>query len=316
MDVTGGDPTGGDPTGGDPTDGDGPGDLPADCSGDVLEGDVFAPNEVYLAGTLSEGACYLDALAHWSSPNDAVVGFDCYFNERTAMIRPTDGRLLYTNTFEDRLREFHCDDCPWTPASQYPASPLANDTILPTPACDSNSQQLRFLVTPDGSYLYRCAATGWFAADSNVVYDDTQGELLYLGYDNMALTASHVLDLDQDSAMPIDGLPVETPLTIRADPQGGFLLVIGDAAQPELWHVDADGTAANQGAFPNVPDGYAPSSEHTLDGCNVLYQLGGGPETFEDVILRRPLGGQTEVVYTENTDPVVKVHISGLVTGV
>jgi hypothetical protein len=193
---------------------------------------------------------------------------------------------------------------------------LANDTILPTVACDPSSFALRFHVAPDGSYLFRCGDSGWFDAGSNVVYDNTQGELLYLGYDNMALTASHVLDLDEDSAMPIAGLPFQTnPLTIRADPQGGFLIVLGSAAQPVLWHVDVDGAAANHGTFPSVPDGYNLVFEYALDGCNVLYQVGHGPEVFNDVILRRPMGGETEVVYTEETDPVVKMHGSRLITG-
>jgi hypothetical protein len=29
---------------------------------------TFDPQQVYLLGTLSEGACYLDALTHWATP--------------------------------------------------------------------------------------------------------------------------------------------------------------------------------------------------------------------------------------------------------
>lgn len=97
--------------------------------------------EVYLAGTLSEGACYRDAIAHPARPHVAVVGFACYFNQQGAMLTP-DGTLLYVNTFEDVLREFSCDGCPtWTASDPYPSDPLVNDTVLPTPPCDPSSRR-------------------------------------------------------------------------------------------------------------------------------------------------------------------------------
>src|SRR6187399_2052233 len=54
----------------------------ADASG-VYESDSCAAlrrldaNEVYMVGTLQEGLCGREAVAHWSQPNVALVGFDC-----------------------------------------------------------------------------------------------------------------------------------------------------------------------------------------------------------------------------------------------
>jgi hypothetical protein len=92
-------------------------------------GDIFDPSEVYLSGTLAEGTCELDAVAHWSCPNVAAVGFDCNFDGNavtmSAYVRPTDGRIVYANMFEDVIREFHCDGCPHHNGLRpYPARPL------------------------------------------------------------------------------------------------------------------------------------------------------------------------------------------------
>lgn len=55
---------------------------------------VFDPEQVYLVGTLSEGACYRDAIAPILDPDRASIGFDCDWFSATAMIRPSDGRVL------------------------------------------------------------------------------------------------------------------------------------------------------------------------------------------------------------------------------
>jgi hypothetical protein len=291
--------------------------LPPDCDGDLLVSDVLQPEEVYIAGTLSEGACYLDALAHWSTPNDAVAGFDCYFDERGAKIRPTDGRLLYSNTFEGLLREFHCDTCPIDSTSEYPDNPLGNDFVLATPACDPDeSTSLGHLVSPDGAIAYRCNGflDTWYDERGAVVYDGAE-PLLHLGHDGLALTTNSVLSLSTGAVVPIVGLPAGNPVTIRADSEDGFRVVM-TTEQPELWHVSATGAATSLGIYPPIPAGYSPYGFiAALDGCGVLFQQGSGLEVFEDVILRRELGGTTDVVYTEATNPLVKLHISALVTG-
>jgi hypothetical protein len=43
--------------------------------------------------------------------------------------------------------------------------------------------------------------------------------------------------------------------------------------------------------------------------------MANGPRIVHDAIVRREIGGVSEVVYTEANDPHVKIHISGLLTG-
>ena len=58
-----------------------------------------------------------------------------------------------------------------------------------------------------------------------------------------------------------------------------------------------------------------PSGSARLDSSGNLFQEGYGPATFEDVVIYRGLNGFSEVVYTEATNPAVKLHISSLITG-
>jgi hypothetical protein len=99
-------------------------------------------------------------------------------------------------------------------------------------------------------------------------------------------------------------------------------LMVLEAALPassgeELWEIAADGAATLRGAFPSLPAGATGVQGYSskLDGCGALVQIGYGVATFEDVIVRREVGGASELVYTETSNPLVKIHISGLVTG-
>ncbi|WP_437632017.1 hypothetical protein [Sorangium sp. So ce854] len=299
-----------------------------DCSGAsaAVTGDVLDPDQVYLAGTLLEGACGRDAVAHWSSPDSAVVGFHCHVDERSARIRPTDGRLLYTNVFEDLLREFHCDDCP-SRGNAYPEAPLDNDPVLPTPRCaDGLAPRDGFLVSPTGAVLYRCSSdtATWYDERGRVAHADPEDPLLHLGHGDLALAARSVVHLATSTSTPITGLPGGRLLhTVRARAPDRFLLVLEaerpteDGGSQELWEVDGDGVAARLGAFPPLPAGavHVSASTSKLDGCGALLQFGGGIGLLEDVIVRRDIGGASEVVYTEATEPLVKIHVSALVTG-
>jgi hypothetical protein len=306
-------------------DGDGDGDDNGDGDGDGDDGgalDVFDPDEVYIAGTLSEGACFLDAMAHWSTPNDAATGFDCYFGDADAIIRPSDGRMIYTNIFENLLREFHCDECPFSGVSpfvsQYPESPLSNDTILPTPACDPErlgSSLLEFRVAPTSEYLYRCGA-GWLNLAGEVVYDLSSGPLVHLGYDGLGLTQEAILDLDAGTAAPFVGFTsMELIQTARADPSGGFWFVVGPPALPVLWHVRVGGHVTELGTYPPLPEGQFGAYDYALLPGGELFQQAINFTDPFDVIYRRELGVPAELVYTEADDPLVRLHSSSLVTG-
>lgn len=281
--------------------------LPAECPGDVLTGDILDPNEVYIFGTVEPGVGGREAISHWSTPDHAVVGFS-HGSDNSTGIRRTDGRLLYADVGEG-VRRFHCDDCPWVPESQYPSNSLANDPIIDD--CAGPGDFVRVVVAPDLGHLYRCGGT-WFGASGEPRYAEEFGELLHLGHDEWALTETGVVNLEDSSFSEFIGLPEGEPIAIRADPTGGFFVAAGDYANPELFHVDLDGRAVSMGLFPPLPSDGNIFFDAALDGCLALYEIATSPI---DVVYRRAIGDETRVVYSEATDPVVKLHSSKLLSG-
>ncbi len=295
----------------------------ADVPPEDLRRGHFSPTDVFLAGTLGSGACYLDAIADPRAPSVAVVGFDCYFDETSAMIAP-DGTLLYVNTFEDVLREFHCDDCPgFEPTDTYPSDVLANDTIRPTPPCDPETNRLTaFRIAPDGEVLHSCGG---------VWYDDTGAEVarvldivavshggLVLGFDEVpGRDALALLDRGTGAQTAVAGVPDCTLAAVRSEPTAGFWLAFECAGTDERWSIGPDGTARRDGAFPAYPAGYRGSGQAELAGDGSLWTFAGGPGSFEDAIVRRTIAGASELIYTEAMEPApaVEIHISDLVTG-
>ena len=296
--------------------GDGDGEGP-----DPTQDDIFDPAEVYIVGSTIEALCSRHAIIHWSTPSDAALGFDCDFYPHKVGIRPHNGRMLYASGdgAEFELREFYCDFCPYSGgvSSDYPSDTPANDPIVPTPACGANEPKaLEFLIEPgSGDYLYRCGA-GWYDGAGELHYDHEYGELRHLGYGSLALTQEAVVDLSEDSAALLDGLVSDwDAFDIRAEPDRGFLLARGTMNAPELWRVTVDAKAIEVGTYPPAPAEIQLNYGYALDPQGVLFQRGRRPETGEDVLLRRELGGATEIVYDEGDDPIIKWHGSFLLTG-
>ncbi len=278
--------------------------------------EIFDLDEVYLFGTLSEGACYLDAVAPVLAPDEAVVGFDCGADEESGQIRPTDGRLLYTANGGGFV--FRCDGCRYArPGIAYPKDPQANDDPIPMPSCDSYPASTSgLLVSPDGAILHYCGAA-WYDEQGRKI---TERPLYSLGASGTALEDDGVLDLASLTVVPFSGLPATKPLTARADPDG-YRLVLASDADPtarELWFVGLDGNATMRGAYPPLPAGHSVGGTPRLDASGRLYELSrytSGNAVLRDAVVRRSVDGQSDVVYDEANDPIVKVHISGLFTG-
>lgn len=288
---------------------------PIVCDGGALRGDVFDPNEVYVVGTLQEGACGRDVVAHWSSMDDAVAGFSCNFAGNRGAIRPGDGRLVYADAPGIELREFHCDACPVDSALNYPSPVLDNDPVLPAPACKKDgSSSLFFRLGPDGEYAYQCNfnPNDWYDGSGALVFSDEDESLIRLGHDRLALTGSSVVELDTGTRTPISGLPAGI-ISARADPSDGFRVVV-NTTPLELWHVAPDGNADLVGTFPPLPDGHQALAT-ALDGCDALYRVTFIASTGLDAVVRQPLDGVAEIVFTESDDSLVRIHDAGLFTG-
>jgi hypothetical protein len=290
--------------------------------------DIVNPGDVYLDGTLEEGACGRDALTHFSDPNTACLGFDCALIGMGAMIRPTDGRLLYTEN--GLLREFHEEICLHpSPQLGYPTNPIANDTLIPTPMCDPvvTHGVLEFQVSPEGDVYYSCNNGGslpaWYTLSGTKVYDPTDSSTLrHVGRNKLALVSDasfnlKLVDLSTGAGTSVvPTIVTSTVIAIRARDAGGFWAAVGgtnDSA--DLWQIDPSGQATKTGSYPAVPAGVT-AGDGKLDGCGALLQMGsdGGP-AFHDVIVRRELPATSAVVYTEANNPAVKIHASYLITG-
>ncbi len=189
----------------------------------------------------------------------------------------------------------------------------ANDLVVPTPACEPGQ---RFWVRPDtGSVVYLCDSTYYEGADPVPAY--TGLELLALGPNGLALGRSDAGDVVRDDGgtdTPISGFMGRslTPYinnqyirNVRASPTG-FLLVLGQAGSDfppcELWSIDANGAAANLGAYATLaPDAgitMATPCEGKLDDARALWSLARRGTT--DVVVVRPFGGgAASIVYSD-----------------
>ena len=289
---------------------------------EICELSTFSPDEIYILGTLRDGLPAGEAIAHWNSPNNPLVGFDTYTDERKAIIRPTDGRLIYIITGEDLVREFLCDDCPaWIPTDPYPEEVLANDTILPTPPCDPDgSRVIAFLVAPDnGEIIHSCNNRKWYNRHGTQVLQDSV-DIIHLGFNRTALTREFIINFANGQKTPTENFPIGYIRTARALPDGDFWLVIDNLISGdndnELWIIESNGIASLVGNYPPPPADYRIRDINSrLDPNGNLFQFASSPGSGIDAIVRRNLDGTSEVIYTEADDPVVMIHISELVTG-
>jgi len=288
-------------------------------AGTPLDGGGLNPVDIHIAGTLSEAACYRDALALVSAPNEASVGFDCYFDERGAKIRPTDGRLLYTNTFEDVLREYHCDECVYR--GSYPANVLGNDTVVPTPCPKSTDRLIQFEISADGEVFHRCSGSAAVWRDNQGVgFNTGTANVIAFGAGGWTFTESRLINNRTNTSLPITGLRsffAAEVVAVRWRPPDAWMLVLANnPSPPELWLVNITGAAQLVGTYPPPPPQTTAGFGSELDGTGRLFQIGSDTTAnFTDIIVRREVGGVSTVVYTEASNPLVKLHISDLVTG-
>lgn len=290
--------------------------------------DVFDAQQVYLFGTVLEGSCSSDAIAHWMDPNHAGVGFGCYTNEDRAIVVPGTGRLIFTDSTDDTLREFRCDDCEdfneLPGPRRYPRNVFANDVMVPTPGCTSRGVGLsEFRVWPDGSVIHRCREAGASWYDETGATVASAEVIVALGNNGRVLVRDgssgplSVLDVATSSVTAVDRAGVGPVLTSRARAPSGFWVVFtASRDRPELWSIEEDGTTNLVTTYAPQPPELRFAGHARLDGARHLFHFARTDASpFHDVIVRRSPSGQSTVVYTEATSPAVKIHISSLVTG-
>ena len=294
---------------------------------DDLRHGILHPEEVYLEGTLDEGTSGFGVLAHVREPNIAIAGFPTSGSPTAQGLSP-DGRM-YTRTSGYNYW-FECDGCPdWKPVGKpreiFPPDVSANDEIIENSCPADQEYVLGMRIGVDGKFIVSCWDHKYYTEDgivTSITYP------LSYGYDEKVLDCSwetetiSLLDIVSDTRVILyDDTGNEfagKPIAARAtDSPTGFLLAtkLSDRVYI-LWHIDNDGNVSELGEYPPAPDGFIPSGMAALDAQGGLYKIG-----FEsygssvDNIAYFSLDGTVEIVYSENDNPIVKIHASHLVTG-
>jgi hypothetical protein len=284
---------------------------------------VMDPDRIYIFGTLAEGAGDY-AICTVANPNLYMVGFRSFPDDRNLEI--LNGQLLYKEYGGGAgLRTFGPDLVSSLKRIdlKYPEEPTRNDELLVTPPClaeDGGPQA--FFTSPDSRLIYECPDEIWYE-DGNPVFDtkDTFGDLIAMGYDGWTLLDSFplaIMNVKDGQKYTIDGLDASINIIAKRATVDGFHIVLtsktGDDT-PELWNISTDAVAERVGIYPLPPVGRNPLGWGELTTSDELFEIGSGPETFQDIVVRRTLDGDSSVVYDEATEPRVKLHGSALFTG-
>jgi hypothetical protein len=313
------------------------------CSTVCVAPDVLDGSSMYLFGTLSEGACFRDALAAVSSPTRVAVGFDCYASVDLGGWIGPDGSFYYrqSGVGDDTLRRFVPDPWEWDSASdswRYPSSPLTNDEIVPTPPC-ATGPSFVVMQAVTGRFMYRCTNDpqyDWYRDDGSFVVR-TYRVLAWSESDLKLADAGVPVLFDAAGAqIPIVGGP--TPafdvdvVAARAHADGFRFLMWNDTTHAaDRWFVNALGQATHEGTYPTPPAELGIVFLHGLDAAGAAYGLGAKAVPYgngsADVVVKCELPpGSCSIVYDEAnaieadygaTPPrtYVMIHASDLVTG-
>lgn len=320
-------------------------DAAPDAGSDVPDGEIdagpdvtpatFDPERVYLLGTFAEGSCGRDALEDFDPRTRAVAGFSC--SASVPLLRP-DGSMVYrlSDLGADHLRRFVPDR--WTidrdERLEYPDIPELNDPRIDTPECASVEG---FAVLPDdGTVVYRCrdCAPGvscegrWYREGGSDFALPEDTTVFWLGYGGYALVggprAGYQLSLAHDGALVADVVTELSDfgefhpyvLDVRAS-DAGFLVLTIEGERLTLFEVDETAAVTLVGAYPLVPDDLDDARNCLVAGDRALYcQARRRTVSGEDLVLRFELGASApEIVHDEADEPLVRQHISYLVTG-
>jgi hypothetical protein len=309
---------------------------PSSCNSET---DVFEPGQVYMLGSLSGVDCAPSAIASLKEPAFESVGFPCGIDRQSAVIRPSDGRLLYLDTVGKKVRVFTRDDHPYDTgqgACRYPDDPTANDAEVPTTSCDNSGGPADFRLAPDLEGIwYTCTNTPGLWFDENDVQIGFLGGSTPLarGYGTSVLatqgsaetaTAASLELYAGSSQVDLGDLAQEGDvLAVRVLDDGYHVVIQGDGeGTGQIVLIGADGSVTSGGAYPSLPADVsldATGAGRAVDADGTLYvaafdnRAGAGSRAV--VELEPGAAGTAAVVYTEVDEPEVGPVSAVLVTG-
>lgn len=282
----------------------------------------FDPAQMYLAGTLQEGAGGLDVVADVRFGDTFAAGFET-FGPRAAKIHPTDGFVYIAEDLT--VRKFVIDPSPNRDSTgkywqNYPKNTKANDPLIPMPPCDTNVGQ--FFVRPGtGAYFHTCRDSLQALRDSAGTSVATCNTFLSVGYTGAILCSNQVFDA-AGAAHPLDVAVSDKAVAYRGKADGTFHVVTvegqGTGATYTLWNVTETGTATKVYDYAKLA-GFTPINADVrgwieLDGQGLLHRWGAMSATITaDLIVK--FDDKTGTVVYNETKVWTKFHGSNMVTG-
>jgi hypothetical protein len=276
---------------------DGSGGAPVDVpSWGLLDG--FDQTKVYLLGTIEETPmCNHYAVSLVSDGNQYAPAFPCLLPNRYTI---NNGKLYYELSDGHEIHEFVPDY-----SDMYTNNPYSNDRKVDIPC---TSLITGYVINPSGHLIYHCISIGWFDAGGTPIYDGTDTFVAYTDKGTVA-TLDGVMSLKEQVLHPVPALANTYGVRVHEE-EFHYAIQPDPMKQPELWSVDAAGTATKLGDYPAPPDGVKNVSltSPLLAPDDSLYGAGSVSTNNKlEVIFRRTIDGTSEVVYTEADQPIVKM---------
>jgi hypothetical protein len=275
-------------------------------------------NDILIWGTLSEGACYLDAVAPVTRPYAPQIGFDCYSNWAyftTPAVSDPKGTFVYVDggRTPHRPASFVPDSWTWDDTLQmwqYPSSGNQNDPWMPATACVSTDDVDDFVLQEaTGAYAYACALapTDWHDASGAALvsgaklYAWNQSDVL-LGTDGNG-ASWYVWDAGTRQQHAVTGLPAGASVADARANQGGFwmALVPSSGGAGQLWSISGGGGATKVTDYGPTPANAPTGHWGVLDAKGAIYTH---TAASNDVVVRYPPdGSQGTIIYQESDAP-------------
>jgi hypothetical protein len=276
----------------------------------------FAAKEIYLDGTLQEGAGGRTAIANIRSANAFVVSSPDV--SRRTWIHPTDG-FVYLSS-DNSVHKLVADPNPTRDATgkfweNFPKDPFVNDPIVTMSTCNTDVHD--FFVRPDtGKYLHTCGTATKSLLDDAGQLVATCDLVVTVGYGKGILCSDLVFD-DAGQSHPITGI-TDSQVAWRAKADGSFHVVTAGAAGYSLWNLPLTGVGVKVHDYPALAGFNKINADARgwilVDADANLYRWGSTSAAGSADVIAMFTATAGSIVYDE-TNVWVKMHGSFMVSG-
>jgi hypothetical protein len=283
--------------------------------------DVFTTSQPYFLGSLNTSLSGFRAASPVTQPLRSFVGIP---SSLTYVELRSDGKLVYKSDEESTARlylamgdAFTTDDT--STKTFYPASPMANDQLIPTTKCGPSGVG-NFQTHPTlPEVYYSCAGVGAspYYNEAGVQVVPSTYFIKRVGYNGYKLVVDYASGgttlylLDANNTPRMVSLPSNPntrymlALASRAKSNGFDMIYYNPGDALQLWHLSFAGAWSRLGVYPmKLPTGYAIATDYNwvLDGQGNAY--GEVSSAQGDGIARYSLGAaEATILYKVSNRP-------------